>query len=512
VTTRDELLDQLGSPYTNEVVARLHRFAFVPDNMVEKLAKDALSEQWGANNFVLRKYLAVHVPWAIEQERFTLGKDQLYVTAGHLQTRYGTPLFLVFQRIDEPGKSPWRLVAAGAEISAPELPTAPEIPAAPDLERGAEIVMLHDHILGDNSERVSFLASTPPVAQMCAVAGAIQWSLNRSLQLNHWYFGRMNYIVPLYLQSRENITRSPDIIAPIQVSPGNLVVGLCWSRTWRTQTRVSPYADTTSCRRGCWRHGRTTPRLAASCPRTKKQRTQSLSRDDRRRLHDRQVGSCGCCPTSSPAHVLHMQLNELESLMRGVAGARPIFHSEADFQHAFAWQLHTTHPEARVRLETRPARGVRVDVLATINGIRTAFELKYLVRGIKVTFDGELFELPNQGAQDLRRYDFVKDVARLEVMLRDGAAHEGYAIALTNDPSYWQGGDYSRFIDAAFRIDEGRKIEGVLRWAAHAGAGTTRGRDDAIALTGSYDAGWRDFSKVPDARYGSFRYLAVEVS
>ena len=41
----------------------------------------------------------------------------------------------------------------------------------------------------------------PPVAQMCAVAGAIQWSLNRGLQLQHWYFGQMNYIVPLYLQA-----------------------------------------------------------------------------------------------------------------------------------------------------------------------------------------------------------------------------------------------------------------------------------------------------------------------
>jgi hypothetical protein len=59
---------------------------------------------------------------------------------------------------------------------------------------------------------------------MCAVSGAIQWSLNRELQLPHWYFGRMNYIVPLYLQSRENITRMPDLIAPIQVSPGNLLV------------------------------------------------------------------------------------------------------------------------------------------------------------------------------------------------------------------------------------------------------------------------------------------------
>jgi hypothetical protein len=96
-----------------------------------------------------------------------------------------------------------------------------------------------------------------------------------------------------------------------------------------------------------------------------------------------------------------------------------------------------------------------------------------LLRAVTVTIDGELFRLPNQGAaQDLRRFDFVKNVARLEAMLRDGAAVEGYAIAVANDPFYWQSGDYSWFIDAAFGIAELSKIEGVLAWAAHAGAGT----------------------------------------
>jgi hypothetical protein len=71
MATQEELLAQLGSPYTNKVVERLHRFAFVPENLIEKLAQEALSEHWGRNNFVLRKYLAVHVPWAIEQGRFT---------------------------------------------------------------------------------------------------------------------------------------------------------------------------------------------------------------------------------------------------------------------------------------------------------------------------------------------------------------------------------------------------------------------------------------------------------
>lgn len=221
---RDELLRQLGSPYTSKVVPRLHRFAFIPDNLLEQLARDALSETWGRNHYVLEKYLAVHVPWSIEQGRFTQRENQFYVTAGHLQTRYGTPLFLVFHRSAEPGRAPWRLVAAGSQISAPELPIPPEIPTPSPFDRGAEIVMSHDHILGDQAARVPFLRDTPPVAQMCAVSGAIQWSLNRGLQLGHWYFGQMNYIVPLYLQSRENITRAPDLIAPVQVSPGSLLV------------------------------------------------------------------------------------------------------------------------------------------------------------------------------------------------------------------------------------------------------------------------------------------------
>lgn len=84
--------------------------------------------------------------------------------------------------------------------------------------------MLHDHILRDNPDRVPFLGKTPPVSQMCAISGAIQWSLNRGLQLPYWYYGRMNYLVPLYMQSRENITQAPDLIAPIQVNPESLIV------------------------------------------------------------------------------------------------------------------------------------------------------------------------------------------------------------------------------------------------------------------------------------------------
>jgi len=206
-----------------------------------------------------------------------------------------------------------------------------------------------------------------------------------------------------------------------------------------------------------------------------------------------------------------VNLDAIEETMVALAQVRPLFHSEADFQHAFAWQLHGANPSARIRLETRPRPGVRLDVMALIDGRRVAVELKYLLRGLTTTVEDELFELPFQSAQDVRRYDFVKDIARLEIMLADGAADDGFAIALTNDPSYWQGGNREDVADAAFRLGEGRALAGALAWAEHTGAGTMRGRESPIALTGSYELRWRDFSRVEGGRYGAFRYVVVQV-
>jgi hypothetical protein len=198
--------------------------------------------------------------------------------------------------------------------------------------------------------------------------------------------------------------------------------------------------------------------------------------------------------------------------MASLAEHRPVFHSEADFQHAFAWELQRRHTEARIRLETRPRPGVRLDVLATIDGSRVAVELKYLLRDLTTTIEGELFALPNQSAQDVRRYDFIKDVARLEVLRRDDYADIGFSIALTNDPSYWQGGNREGVVDAAFRLGEGRTLMGTLAWAAHAGVGTMRGRETPIELVNAYELVWRDYSAVDAPRNGHFRYLVVLVA
>ena len=43
--------------------------------------------------------------------------------------------------------------------------------------------------------------------------------------------------------------------------------------------------------------------------------------------------------------------------MRELAQRRPIFHSEADFQHALAWEIHALHTDCQIRLE-RPVKGI----------------------------------------------------------------------------------------------------------------------------------------------------------
>ena len=251
MTTKEELLEQLGSGYTNKVVNRLHQLIHIRDGFLQKLAKDALTEDWGADNFALEKYLAVQIPWSIEQGLFTTSGNQWYVSAGNLQTRYGTPLYIVLEKNTYSNRPPWVIKAIGSQISAPHLPTAPAIPTGPEIPRGAEIVMMHDHILGDNTDRVPFLKDTPPVAQMCAISGAIQWSLNRNLHLPYWYYGQMQYLIPLYLKSRENITQMPDLIAPIQINNDSLLV----------RTILSPHMPYANARVSVHRHDQLPPWL-----------------------------------------------------------------------------------------------------------------------------------------------------------------------------------------------------------------------------------------------------------
>ena len=205
---------------------------------------------------------------------------------------------------------------------------------------------------------------------------------------------------------------------------------------------------------------------------------------------------------------------DLPGLMRSLAAGRPIFSSEADFQFALAWHIQLAHPSTRLRLEYRPAyldRRGYIDIWVASDAWTAAIELKYFTRAIDIVVGGERFELLNQGAQDVSRYDFVRDVGRVESVARAQPGVKGYAIALTNDSSYWRTPSVLRSTaDAAFRLHEGQTLEGSLAWGATAGPGTMRGRTTPHEIVGRYALGWRDYSEIAPGPAGIFRYLLVE--
>ena len=53
---------------------------------------------------------------------------------------------------------------------------------------------------------------------------------------------------------------------------------------------------------------------------------------------------------------------DVDTVMAKLSSARRLFHSEADFQHAFAWVLHEVNPSLNIRLEVRQDKREYVDL------------------------------------------------------------------------------------------------------------------------------------------------------
>jgi hypothetical protein len=200
-------------------------------------------------------------------------------------------------------------------------------------------------------------------------------------------------------------------------------------------------------------------------------------------------------------------------LMRNLANQRKAYHSEADFQHAFAWEIHRLFPDSLVRLEMplTVGRRLHLDILIQFPDRTISIELKYKTRKLVADIDGETFNLSSHSAQDTGRYDFIKDIIRLEDITSNLKNCEGYAILLTNDSAYWSE-SVTGTVDEAFRLTQGRILKGSLSWREEASDGTKKNRDADLELNGEYKLNWQDFSVVNTEYYGQFRYLAVRVS
>lgn len=200
-------------------------------------------------------------------------------------------------------------------------------------------------------------------------------------------------------------------------------------------------------------------------------------------------------------------------LLRSLAAKRPVFHSEADFQFAFAWEAKERDPGLEVRLETHPEPAVRLDLelIHAETGRGVAVELKYMTRRWSGSVGREHFELKNHGASDLRGYDVIKDIHRIERFVSARPGWSGLVVVLTNDATYWRPRTHGRVTNAdAFRLCDGLVLSGERAWGPNTG-GTSRGRESVLQLTGSYPLAWGGYSSLDPGPAGTFRSLVIEV-
>lgn len=192
---------------------------------------------------------------------------------------------------------------------------------------------------------------------------------------------------------------------------------------------------------------------------------------------------------------------------------RPIFHSEADFQFALAWEIQQLFPYADIRLEYPSVEEPKkyIDIIVTHEGQVYPIELKYKTKRLSTSIGDEQFSLKDHGAQDLGAYDSVKDICRIESFSNHLAGYKkGYVVWLTNDPFYWRLPSRPDVGYAEFSVHNGVKKCGLMRWGNNLGAGTIRGRECDLFLRGEYEIFWNEYSNL-GRNYGLFKYAFIAV-
>lgn len=220
----------------------------------------------------------------------------------------------------------------------------------------------------------------------------------------------------------------------------------------------------------------------------------------------------------------------------------PIFHSEADFQFALAWELKKLlNDEADVRLEyplppfvdDLELKNRYVDVLVIENGKMFPIEVKYKTKEFDYSQgnNNEAYKLKSHSAHDFGRYDCIKDIWRVEKLSEHlDSFEEGYTIWLTNDNAYWTGpkGD-TRDVDFSLK-EECKEKESMelkkdkfMNWDDSDTKDEEkiekrkayRGERKGFSLKNSYSVKWLDWWSLPNTdqknKNGIFRYVFLQI-
>jgi hypothetical protein len=203
-------------------------------------------------------------------------------------------------------------------------------------------------------------------------------------------------------------------------------------------------------------------------------------------------------------------LADMDSALLKLAARRPIFRSQIDLRDAMAGVL--SDQGWNVTINREIGRGLKVDIWAERAGSADiAIEVRYKTSRLTCTVNGETFELKDQAAEDQARYDYWRDVEKLEQVVSSLPGTRGYAVMITNDHRYWDKPTRSQNVSEDFMLFDGRIVSGTLKWSEKAGEGTVDGREKPIHLRDAYTLQWRDYSNPSTDKNGVFKALVLNV-
>jgi hypothetical protein len=222
-----------------------------------------------------------------------------------------------------------------------------------------------------------------------------------------------------------------------------------------------------------------------------------------------------------------MNPDYLHKTLKALSVRRPIFHSEADFQHELALELNQAGWACRLEVPIEISlKGERVkaeiDLVARSEkeGVSTAIELKYVSSKLLASFNGEEFNLAQNWGVNLSRFDCLADWQRVASIVDSGFVQRGFAVFMTNCEDAWLR-DISNVknppMAKEMSIHEGRdfKKDASLDWFPEAPkVGSVSGKRlhpyAPIVCPESCVCSWTDYSRVSDGKNGRFRYLILE--
>ena len=197
-----------------------------------------------------------------------------------------------------------------------------------------------------------------------------------------------------------------------------------------------------------------------------------------------------------------------QMVMSQLSARRSVFHSEADFQFALAWEIKGLYPTAAIYFEkpfTVPLGSqlakVELDLFVVIGSTRIAIEMKYPKARWGGTVNGEEFNLSPTGQADRQLRLFAEDLRRVEALVTQGLADEGHAVLLTNNAKMWQVAPSTNNQYHDFTLPDGRKLPTQLVWASNPASQYT------VNLNKTRLVSWLHFSKPPGT---AFNYLVLD--